>query len=147
MKDKSKITREQFDEFRDGAPIPGPRPISGIFQDIVSHLTEIVRSEIRLARAEIRKDVAQVSRASLFLVVSAVFSICGLGFVLLAAVYALATTMPAWAAALIVGIGAGLIAAMFLWIGRNRMRQASLVPDKTIQSLQENVTWLKKQTK
>jgi len=147
MKDKSKITREGLDEFRDAAPGSGARPISGIFQEIVSHLTEIVRSEIRLARTEIRQDVAQVSKASIFLVVSAVFSICGLGFILLSAVYALEKSMPAWTAALIVGIGAGLIAGICLWVGRNKMRLISLTPGKTIQSLQENVTWLKKQTK
>jgi hypothetical protein len=41
-------------------------------------------------------------------------------------------------------VGVGMLAGLFLLIGRNKMNLASLRPDKTIQSLEENVTWLKK---
>jgi len=70
-----------------------------------------------------------------------------LGFVLLSAVYALGTGIPLWLSALIVGAGIGITAAIFLQVGRNRMKQANLKPDQTIRSLQENVTWLKNRTK
>jgi hypothetical protein len=56
-------------------------------------------------------------------------------------------TVPLWASALIVGIGMGLIATVFLFVGRRKMKLASLRPDETIESLQENVTWLKKHRK
>jgi hypothetical protein len=147
MKEKTKISKDRFEESPDVSSGSGARPFSGIFQEIVTHLTEIIRSEIRLARAEIRQDVVQVSRAGVFLLTGALFGMYAFGFVLLAAVYALGNTMPAWASALIVGAGLGLIGALCLWLGRKKLKLASLRPDKTIQSLQENVTWLKKQTK
>jgi len=46
-----------------------------------------------------------------------------------------------------VGVGVGLVAVVLLLIGRKRMSVASLRPDKTIQTLEDNVTWLKTQTK
>jgi len=150
MKDKSKISRDSLDEFEETLPVSsrsGGRPISGILQEVVSHLTEIVRSEMRLARAEIRQDATDVAKASLFLVGSAVFASYGIGFVLLAGVYALATIMPSWASALIVGAGAGVPAAVLLLVGRQKMKLATMRPEKTIQSLQESVTWAKKETK
>jgi len=148
MRDKSKIAKDSFEEL-DGmeAFSRSRRPISDILQDVGTHLTEILRSEVRLARAEIRQDATQVAKAGVFLVVSAVFALYALGFFLLALVYALRETWPPWASALSVGAGVGILAATFLLIGRKKMRLASLRPDKTIQSLEENVTWLKKQTR
>jgi uncharacterized membrane protein YqjE len=143
------IFRGRFDD-SDDAPASsksGGRPFSRIFQDIMSHVTEIIRSEVRLARVEVREDLKQVSNAGVFLVIGAVFALYALGFILLGAVSALETTMAPWLAAVIVGVGAAVVALIFVQVGRTKLKQASLKPDKTIQSLQENVTWMKKQTK
>jgi uncharacterized membrane protein YqjE len=149
MRDKSKVIKNSFAELEDveDSARYGRRPISGILHEIGNHLTEIVRSEVRLARAEIRQDVTDVARASLFLTVSAVFGLYAFGLFLLAIVYGLQEIWPPWASALSVGCGVGIVAATFLLIGRKKMKLASLRPDKTIQTLEENVKWLKKQTR
>jgi len=149
MKDRSKINRDGFGEFQDNQTFStsGWRPFSEILQEIVTHISEIIRSEIRLAQAEVREDVTRVVKASLFFLGGAVFGLYAFGLVLLAVVYGLAMAIPAWTSALIVGVAVGIISAILLLIGREKMKLASLKPDKTIQSLQENVTWLKKQTK
>ena len=123
----------------------GARPLSRILQEIVNHLAEIVRSEVRLARVELRQDLAQVANASTFLAIAAVFALFGLGFILLGVMYALGTSIALWLSAVIVGVGAGLVAAIFALIGRRKLERAQLRPEKTIRSLQENVTWMKKQ--
>jgi len=149
MEETSRMNDDSFDE-RESMRMASKfssRPISGILQEIVSHISEIIRSEVRLARAEISQDAAQVANASVFLIVGAVLGLYAFGFLLLAAVYALGNTLPAWASALIVGGGIGIAGGIFFVIGRGRMKVASLKPDKTIQSLQENVTWVKKQTR
>jgi uncharacterized membrane protein YqjE len=140
------MNKNPFDDFVDTPPSSksGGRPFSQIFQDIVNHLTEIVRSEIRLARVEVRQDIANVSKASAFLIVGAVLVLYAFGFVLLGLTYAIATSVAPWLSALIVGLGVGLFAAIFLLIGRKKMKEADLKPVKTINSVQENVTWMKK---
>ena len=149
MKDKSKISNNRLDNFDNPqlSARPPERPISGLVQEMLTHVTEIIRSEFRLARAEVRQDLTYAAKASLFLIASALLALYALGFVLLGAVYALATAVPAWAAALIVGVSLAIIAAVFMQIGRKRLKVSSLKPDKTIQSLQENVTWVKNQTR
>ena len=130
-----------------GAGRPESRPVSAIIEDILGHLTEIVRSEILLAREELRRDLSRAFRATLVLMVGAILSLYAFGFILLAAVYALGETLPMWAAALTVGgVGAGL-AIIFLVIGRNKFKLVSLVPDQTIESLQENAAWVKRRTR
>jgi len=122
------------------------RTFSRILQGIVNHLTEIIRSELRLAQTELRRDLTQVVRASVFIVVGALAALYALGFILLAAVYGLATVMDPWLSAVIVGVAVAIVAVIFLQIGRSRLKRASLKPDETIQSLRENITWMKKQT-
>jgi hypothetical protein len=136
MKDQSNIN---FDS--------GGRSLSQILQEIVRHITEIFRSEMRLARAEVREDVTQVRKSGVYFVIGAVFAFHALGFFLLGLVYALGTTMALWLSALVVSAGAGVIAVTLLSVGRRKLKQTNLMPDKTIRSLQENVTWMKRQTK
>jgi uncharacterized membrane protein YqjE len=123
----------------------GARPFSRILQEIVNHLAEIVRCEVRLARVEVQQDLAQVARAGAFLAIAAVFALFALGFILLGVVYALGTSIALWLSAVIVGVGAGFVGAIFALIGRKKLERAELRPEKTIRSLQENVTWMKKQ--
>jgi apolipoprotein N-acyltransferase len=149
MKERSRINKDQFDAIGDlrASSKSDGRPLSQIVQDIVARLTEIVRSEFQLARAEVRADMTQVARAGVFLAIGAIFGLYALGFMLLAVVYALGTLVAPWLSALIVGVAVGVIAAIFLQVGRTRMKQADLKPDKTIRSLQENVSWMKKQVR
>jgi hypothetical protein len=149
MKEGSNINKDRSDAFGGTrtSPKSDDRPFSRIVQEIVTHLTELVRSEIRLAREEVRADIAQAARASMFVAVGALFGLYAFGFVLLGVVYALGTRITPWLSALIVAVGVGVISAIFLQIGRSKMKQADLKPDRTLRSLQENVTWMKKQVR
>jgi len=149
MKHKPDISNDACDALNEmrASSKAGGGSFSQILQEIVNHVTEIIRSEVRLLRAEVRQDVTQVAKASVFFVIAAVLAFYGLGFILLGLVYALGHTTPLWLSAVIVGVGAAGIAAAFLWIGRTKIKQASLKPDKTIRSMQENVRWMKKQTR
>jgi len=149
MEDRPSTKQGHFDDV-DGtysSSKSDSRSFSRILQEIVNHLTEIIRSEVRLARTEIRQDVAQVAKASAFVAVGAVFALYALGFILLGVVYALATRMAPWLSAVSVGVAVGIVAAIFCQVGRTKIKHASLKPDKTIQSLEENVRWMKTKTK
>jgi len=76
-------------------------------------------------------------------VVGLMFSVL---FVLLAAVYALSLVVPSWMAALIVGAGLGLIAAVCVAIGISRFKRVRAAP-KTTATVKENVEWAKQLTR
>jgi apolipoprotein N-acyltransferase len=148
MKEGSHSNKDQLDAFNGTrASSNQDRPLSRILQEMVTHLTELIRSEIQLARTEVRADIAQVARAGVFVAIGAVFGLYALGFALLGVVYALATRVTPWLSASIVAVGAAVIAGIFLYVGRTKMRQVDLKPDNTIRSLEENVTWMKKQVR
>ena len=70
-----------------------------------------------------------------------VFGIYGIGFLLLAAVYGLALVMPVWLAALLVGTSLTIVALTLMSLGGKKLKHINPTPDKTIQSLEENVQW------
>jgi hypothetical protein len=55
--------------------------------------------------------------------------------------------MPAWMAALIVGVVLLIVSGMLLMIGRTRLKQVSPKPEKTIETMKENIEWAKDQTR
>lgn len=146
MKERLIHNNEHAAAALDRAAQPDSRGVSRILQEIVSHVAEIIRSELQLARTEARQEITQVANASISLLVGIVFGLFALGFVLLGAVYALGSTMPAWLVAVIVGAASGTVAMIFLLTGRTKMKKSSLKLDITNRSLQENVTWMKKRT-
>jgi putative copper export protein len=123
------------------------RPFSQILQDIVANLQEIIRLEVRLAKAELREDARRGVSAFSIAVVGAVLGMYAVGLLLLALVYGLSNVVPAWLAALLVGVVVGVVAAVFLGVGARRVRRLDLKPERTIQSVKENVKWAKDQTR
>jgi uncharacterized membrane protein YqjE len=123
------------------------RSISEIMQDVLRNLQEILRSEVRLAKTELREEIIKAKSACILLGAGALCAICALFFLLLACVYALALVLPTWAAALIVTAVLLVLAAATLRAGLSRFRRVHPVPDKTLNSVKENVQWAKQQTK
>ncbi len=123
------------------------RPVSDVLQDIVRNIQEIVRSEVRLAKREVRDEATKAKSAGLRLAVGALTAIFALLFLLLTAVYALSIVMPNWAAALIVSAALAIVAGAMLSAGRNRFKKIHPTPERTVESLKENVEWVKQQTK
>jgi len=150
MKDRRDIYTTGFSEsrVRDGDTTRSDgRSIKQILQDIVNHVGDIIHSEVRLAKTEVRQDVTHFAKAGTSIGVAGVLALYAVGFILLSAVYALQGVMPSWLAALLVGVAVGIVAAILYLTGRKKLAQASLRPDKTIQTLEDNVTWFKSQTK
>jgi hypothetical protein len=123
---------------------PSGRPISQIVEDMLSHLAEIVRAELRLVQTESRQDLRRAGNAGVYLAIAGVCGMLGVGFLLLGAVYGLALVMPLWLAAVSVGLGVSITGLALLGIGLQRMKDVNLTPERTIQTLEDNFAWIKK---
>jgi Putative Actinobacterial Holin-X, holin superfamily III len=123
------------------------RSFADVLQDIVRNIQEIVRSEVRLAKAEISEEARKARPAGVWIAIGAVLGIGAVMIGLLAGVYGLSTVMPNWAAALVVSLASGVIAALAARTGLMHLMRIDPTPDKTIRSLKENVEWSKQQLK
>jgi uncharacterized membrane protein YqjE len=123
------------------------RSIGSLVNDIVGNVQEIIRSEVRLAKAEVTEELTKARRAVIWLVAGAVIAMMAFGFLLLTVVYVLAHFFQPWVAALIVALGSGAIGGALAAVGASQMKRVSLPPPRTITSVQENLQWAKAQAK
>jgi uncharacterized membrane protein YqjE len=123
------------------------RSVPEILEDIASNLTSIVQAEFRLAKSELKEGAEEVAGPGATLGAGVALAFYGLGFLLLAAVYALSLVMAGWLATLIVGGVLAVAAGILITAGRTKLKRLHLTPDKTIRTLEENVQWAKQQIK
>jgi uncharacterized membrane protein YqjE len=128
-------------------PRDDSRSVSDVLQDIVGNLQDMVRSEVRLAKVEFKTEASQAAKAGKPLIAGLVFGIYAGGLLLLALVYGLSLVLPPWISALSVGLLVSLLAAILMGIGRSRLRVANPNSGPMVESMKENVQWLKDQTR
>jgi len=121
------------------------RPVTEVFKDIISNVQEMVRSEVRLARAEMSQEVAKTARAGAMLAAGAVLGAIAGVFLLVCLAQLLGLVMPSWAATLLIAVVVGIAGFALISSGKSRLRVPT--PDKTIENVKENVEWMKNQTK
>lgn len=122
------------------------RSITQIFQEIVSRIGEIIRSEFKLATIEAKQDLSERAKAATLMAAAGAFLVLALGFVLLAAVYGLSAVMAPWLSALLVGVAAGVIGGILLYAGMAGLKQSPKL-EMTTQTAEDNIRWLKNQSR
>ena len=123
------------------------RSVPEVLQDIVGNIQEIIRSEFRLAKAEVKEEASKAAPPLTMIVVGAAIAFYALGFLIFTLVMGLATVMPTWLAALIVGAVLGLMALVMITTASKRLKQVNKVPERTIETMKENAQWAKNQIK
>ncbi len=123
------------------------RTIAEVLQDILRNVQEIVRSEVRLAKTEIRDEAAHAASSALWLAAGAVGALSAWMLLLWAAVFALATSMSMWVATLVIAVVLAMIASALLIIGVGRFRRIQPIPERTVETLKENLEWVKQSTR
>jgi len=116
-----------------------------VLKDIFGNVQDMIRSEIRLARAEVRQEVAKTADSAKLLGAGAALAFFATAFALVTVTLLLALVVPAWAAALIMTLVLGLPAAVLIARGKSQLTVPT--PQKTINNVKENVEWMKSQTK
>lgn len=112
--------------------------------DITRDLSQLVRQEVELAKAELRRDAKQAGPAAGMFGAAALAGYMVLLFLSIALWWALANVMDqGWAALIVAGVWA-VAAAVLLPAARARMR-AVRGPQKTAQTVREIPTALKPQ--
>jgi hypothetical protein len=104
------------------------RSVFEILREIAGNVRDIVRSESRLARAQIRARISAWKTGLLLIGIGCVSGVFAVFFLLLACVYALSCVMPVWAAALVVSGSMALITALVVTTGSRRLKRARSTP-------------------
>lgn len=108
-------------------------------RDILTHLSNLMRMEVDLARSEVRENLNRAAFAIALIVAAVVIALTALD-VLAAAMVAGLVEMgltPGWSA---VGVGGvlGLIAAALIAKGLGDLKRSSITPTRTAESIRRN---------
>ena len=121
-------------------PRPGDaRSTTGLFTEALSHVSNLVRKEVDLARAEISENAKKAAVAVGLLVGAVVVALVALN-VLAAALVAAITELgvdAGWSA-LIVGGVLGIVAFAMVAKGTNDLKASSLAPTRTVENVKRD---------
>ena len=130
------------------APTNLSHPESPPLAELVSRLSDdlklLTRQEVELAKRELSGSLEQTKRTVTQLALGAGALAAGLLVLLAAAVLALATLMPAWSAALLVGGAVSGLGAVFLMVGKSHLSDVSFKPTQALQGFEKDVSAIKK---
>ncbi len=121
------------------------RSLGQLFTDLMNEARTLLRQEVRLAKTELTEKASRVGKDLTSLAVGGAIANAGLLAIVAAAVMGLAHVVPAWLAALIVGLVVGGIGFGMIQQGRKNLTQEDLTPRKTVKSLEEDKQWVKEQ--
>lgn len=125
----------------EGVPTLG-ETVTGLASDV----QDLVRGEMRLARAELDQKLHHLIGAAIGLTGGALVGFAGLVTLLQGSALALAKVMPAWAAFLVVGIVIALIGAVLVRSGLTLISLKTISPDRTAANLQKDAHLIKEHT-
>jgi Flp pilus assembly protein TadB len=118
-----------------------------VLQDILRDIQEIVRAEVRLAKAEIRDEAVEAGSSALWIIAGGFTAVSAFMFLSWTAAYALATIMSMWTATLVIALALAGIASVLLIMGLRRFKRIQPIPERTVETLKENLEWIKPSTR
>jgi len=128
--------------------------VSNLIGGIIQDAQQLIRQEIALARREIQEEVTKAKIAAIsFGTGMAVAVLGGLMFILML-VHLLhylsgnqdPAAIPLWGCYGIVGALFVAGGAVLFLVAKNKVSQIDLVPRRTVETMKENVQWIKNQT-
>jgi hypothetical protein len=127
--------------------VNGERSVADVLQDILRNVQEIVRSEVRLAKVEIRDEARRALSSGIWIAGGVVGALSAWMFLLWTIAYLLATRMSMWVATLVVAVVMACVASLLIFGGIRRVKQIQPIPERTVGSVKENLEWMKQPTK
>lgn len=119
------------------------RTLGELIKGASNDLSLLVRKEVELAKLEIRSEVNHAADAGKAFGAAAVAGYLAMVLLAFAAAWGLAELVPAGVAFLIVGLLFGVGAGLGFVAGRTKISQLHPVPEQTVETIKEDVQWLK----
>jgi uncharacterized membrane protein YcjF (UPF0283 family) len=122
--------------------------IADLLKSAIRDAQDLVREEIALAKAEARQAASRVGSGIAMLAAAAVAGLVGLILLLTAISWGISEgfDLPAWAGFGITTVVMLVIAAVLAMVGRGRMNAARTAMPRTVDTMKENMEWMRART-
>jgi hypothetical protein len=121
--------------------------ITGVLKSTIQDAQDLVRSEVALAKAELRDEMKRAGAGIAALAAAAVAALIAVVFLFTAIAWAMFEGLgwPVWTGFALVTVVVGLAAVVLAYMGRRRLageRRMRL----TVDSMKENMQWMRART-
>ena len=126
-------------------PIEPDQSLGELLGRVSRDFSELVSTQVELAKVELKEEIAAAGRGAGILtggVFCAYLAVLLLSF---AAAWGLSEVLPEGVAFLIVGVVYAVAAAVLLPRGKDRLSRVRPVPERTAESVREDVQWAREQ--
>lgn len=117
--------------------------VSELLRDLGDSSRELIKKEIRLAKAEVMESVTVARTGAVWLAVALVPALMALVSLPIALIFALNKMLQPWAAALIASGILLVLAGILALIGVKKLKKTHPVPERALASVREDVEWVK----
>ena len=134
-------------------PMSAPRPvqarteeptIGALVHDLTQQLPDLIRSELRLAQAEVAEKGKRAGLGIGMFSVAGLLALFGVAVLITTAILALDLVLPAWLAALLVALVLLAVAGGVALAGKRQVAQASPpTPERAIAGVKEDIATVK----
>lgn len=132
------MDRDQFE--------PNRESFGDLLGQLANNSAALVRDEIALAKQEMGEKVETIRSGAFVTAVGAVIGLIGAMALVAAAIIGLGNLIgPGWSS-LIIGLVLAVAGAVIAFTGIGRIKQTTLKPEQTIETLEEDKRWLKELT-
>lgn len=129
------------------APSPNDGGMAGLVRQLTDDVTNLLTKEAQLAKAEIREAVDEAKAGVAAMGAGAAVAFSGVLSIVMGFTYALATVVPPWAAAFIVGAIALAIGYMMLAAGKKKVKPSNAVPERAINAVKDDAEMARRKAK
>jgi len=124
------------------------RSLGELFSDLSQQTSELIRQEMRLAKAELSEKLSDVGKNAAMIAAAAVFGLAAMMALTAGIVLVLVELgVVPWLAAVITAVVMGIAAFLLAQSGIAALRKKSIAPVETMHSIKETTQWLKNETR
>lgn len=135
--------------FDDLPPVPGPaaeeKSLGELVGEAMGEVSTLVRKEVELAKIEVKEEAQKAGKAGGMLGAAAATGWLTLVFASFALAWLLDDVMPRSLAFFLVAVVFGVAAAVLGTKGKAELKRIHPVPQQTVETLKEDVEWLRTQ--
>jgi hypothetical protein len=127
------------------------RPLTELVRELRDETTDLVRSEVKLAKIEISEKAARIGRNSVYTMIGGAIAQAALvvlmlagaagAYVALVQLADMSHETAGWLGPLAIGLLGAIIGYIFIHKGIHAISSESLVPERTVDSLREDKNW------
>ncbi len=115
------------------------RPLGELLSEVTTQLQTLLRKEVELAKTEMKQQLTEATKGAVAFAVAGVVALLGAIALVFAAAWGLAAILPEGLAFLIVAVLLLAVAGLLFNQGRKKMAQVTPVPERTAETVKEDV--------